>query len=75
MFNEPGIYDVTLYVEGYDGTELIEVQTAVVEVYPTADAAFSLNPTRVTAPGQPVYFVNLSDKHKLCVGLWGRYDQ
>ena len=61
VFNEPGIYDVTLYVEGYDGTELIEVQTAVVEVYPTADAAFSLSPTRVTAPGQPVYFVNLSD--------------
>ena len=40
---------------------MIEVQTAVVEVYPTADAAFSLSPTCVTAPGQPVYFVNLSD--------------
>ena len=61
VFNEPGIYDVTLYVEGYDGSELVEVQTAVVEVYPTAEAAFSLSPTRVTAPGQPVYFVNLSE--------------
>lgn len=61
VFNEPGVYDVTLRVEGYDGTELIAFQTAVVEVYPTADAAFSLNPTRVTAPGQPVYFVNLSE--------------
>ena len=61
VFNEPGIYDVTLYVEGYDGSELVEVQTAVVEVYPTAEAAFSLSPNRVTAPGQPVYFVNLSE--------------
>ena len=39
VFNEPGIYDVTLYVTGYEGSE-VEAQTAVVEV-PHGKAAFS----------------------------------
>ena len=45
------------------------VQTAVVEVYPTAEAAFSLSPNRVTAPGQPVYFVNLSENATQFMGF------
>ena len=61
VFNEPGIYDVTLYVTGYEGSELVEAQTAVVEVFPTAKAAFSLNPNHVMVPGQPVFFLNLSE--------------
>lgn len=61
VFNEPGVYDVTLYVEGFDGSELVESHSAVVEVFPTAEAAFSLNPNHVMVPGQPVYFVNLSE--------------
>jgi PKD repeat protein len=61
VFNEPGIYDVTLYVEGYEGTELVESHTAVVEVFPTAKAVFSLNPNHVMVPGQPVFFLNLSE--------------
>ena len=61
VFNEPGVYDVTLYVEGYEGTELVEAHSAVVEVFPTAEAAFTLNPNHVMVPGQPVFFLNLSD--------------
>ena len=61
VFHEPGLYDVTLYVTGYEGSELVEVQTAVVEVFPTAQAAFSLNPNHVMVPGQPVFFLNLSE--------------
>jgi PKD repeat protein len=61
VFNEPGVYDVTLYVEGYEGTELMESHTAVVEVFPTAEAAFTLNPNHVMVPGQPVFFLNLSE--------------
>jgi PKD repeat protein len=61
VFHEPGTYDVTLTVVGFDGTVLTETHTAVVEVYPTAEAVFSLNPTQVIAPGQPVYFLNLSE--------------
>jgi len=61
VFNEPGVYDVTLFVEGYDGSELVESHSAVVEVFPTAQAAFSLNPNHVMVPGQPVFFLNLSE--------------
>ena len=61
VFTEPGVYDVTLYVEGYEGTELVEAHSAVVEVYPTAEAAFTLNPNHVMVPGQPVFFLNLSE--------------
>ena len=61
VFHEPGIYDVTLFVEGYEGSELVEVHSAVVEVFPTAEAAFTLNPNQVMVPGQPVYCLNLSE--------------
>jgi len=61
VFHEPGIYDVTLYVEGFEGTELVETHTAVVEVFPTAQAAFAPNLNEVMVPGQPVYFLNLSE--------------
>ena len=61
VFNEPGVYDVTLYVEGFEGTELMETHSAVVEVFPTAEAAFTLNPNHVMVPGQPVFFLNLSE--------------
>ncbi|MED5318636.1 MAG: PKD domain-containing protein, partial [Bacteroidota bacterium] len=61
VFNEPGVYDVTLHVEGFDGSALVESHSAVVEVFPTAQAAFSLNPNHVMVPGQPVFFLNLSE--------------
>lgn len=61
VFHEPGLYDVTLVVIGYDSTELREVHAGVVEVFPTAQAAFTLNPNHVMVPGQPVFFVNLSE--------------
>jgi len=61
VFNEPGVYDVTLFVEGYEGTELVESHSAVIEVFPTAQAVFSLNPNHVMVPGQPVFFLNLSE--------------
>ena len=62
VFYEPGVYDVTLFLEGFDGSELVEHHSAVVEVFPTAQAAFSLNPNHVMVPGQPVFFLNLSEE-------------
>ena len=62
VFHEPGVYDVTLFLEGFDGSELVEHHSAVVEVFPTAQAAFSLNPNHVMVPGQPVFFLNLSEE-------------
>ena len=61
VFHEPGVYDVTFYVEGYEGTELVEVHSAVVEVFPTAQATFTLSPNHVMVQGQPVYCLNLSE--------------
>ena len=61
VFHEPGVYDVTLFVEGYEGSELVEVHSAVVEVFPTAEAAFTLNPNQVMVAGQPVFCLNLSE--------------
>ena len=39
----------------------METHSAVVEVFPTAEAAFTLNPNHVMVPGQPVFFLNLSE--------------
>jgi PKD repeat protein len=56
----PGTYDIKLEVYGYDGTVLEDIHYASVVVYPKAQAAFTLTPTEVFAPGEPIYFMNLS---------------
>ena len=61
VLHEPGVYDVTFYVEGYEGTELVKVHSAVVEVFPTAQATFTLSPNHAIVPGQTVYCLNLSE--------------
>ena len=45
---------------GYEGTVLEDTHYATVVVYPKAQAAFTLSPTEVFAPGEPVYHMNLS---------------
>ena len=51
------IYDVTLYVTGYEGSELVEAQTAVVEV-PHAKAAFA-EPQPRHGARTALFFLNL----------------
>lgn len=58
---QPGIYDVTLTVFGFNPGETdVYTLEAAVEVYPSAVAAFAVTPDQVNVPGQPVYTVNLS---------------
>jgi PKD repeat protein len=57
---QPGTYTVTLTVNGYDGSQDVLVQEFIIEVYPSAIAAFTVTPNEVNVPGQPVYCLNLS---------------
>lgn len=57
----PGIYDVTLTVQGYGaGQEDSYTIESAVEVLPSAIAAFAISPDEVFVPGQPVTGINLS---------------
>lgn len=57
----PGTYTVSLTVQGIlSGTNDTMVQEAIIEVYPTAVAAFTVTPTTISVPGDPVYTINLS---------------
>ncbi|MCB0760495.1 MAG: PKD domain-containing protein [Flavobacteriales bacterium] len=60
-YYQPGTYDVSLTVTGFDGvtTDVIVIQDAI-EVYPVAIAAFTVTPNEVSIPSQPVYCINLS---------------
>lgn len=57
----PGTYNVTLTVMGFGPgmTDSYTIESAI-EVLPTATAAFTVTPTEVFVPGQPVYGINLS---------------
>ena len=59
-FNEAGTYDITLEAISYDGVLVEETQYASVTVFPRAQSDFSLFPTEVFAPGEPIQFYNLS---------------
>jgi PKD repeat protein len=59
-FNEAGTYDITLEAVSYDGVVVEETQYASVTVFPRAQSDFSLFPTEVFAPGEPIQFYNLS---------------
>ena len=60
-YYQPGTYTVTLTVEGIlPGTTASMTQEAIIEVYPTAVAAFTVTPSEISVPGDPIYVVNLS---------------
>lgn len=57
---QPGTYTVTLTIEGPGGTTDQMVQEMIINVYPRAHAAFTVTPTEVSVPGEPVYCINMS---------------
>jgi PKD repeat protein len=59
-FNQAGTYDITLEAVSYNGVLLEETHYASVTVFPRAQSDFSLFPTEVFAPGEPIQFYNLS---------------
>lgn len=59
-YYQPGTYTVTLTVVGVDGSTVVETQEQIIEVYPNAQAAFTVTPNEISIPSQPVYFLNLS---------------
>ncbi len=59
-YYQPGTYTVTLFVTGYDGSQDFMVQEQIIQVYPNAQAAFTVTPNEVSVPSQPVYCLNLS---------------
>ncbi|MBL0315352.1 MAG: PKD domain-containing protein [Flavobacteriales bacterium] len=59
-YYQPGTYTVSLVVMGADGTTDQMVQEQIIQVYPRAQAAFTVNPNEVNVPGEPVYCLNLS---------------
>lgn len=56
----PGTYSVTLIVQGPDGSSDQMIQEYIIQVYPSAVAAFIVTPNEVNIPSQPVYCINLS---------------
>jgi len=56
----PGTYTVTLIVQGPNGTTDQMVQEFIIQVHPSAVAAFIVTPNEVNIPSQPIYCINLS---------------
>lgn len=60
-YTEPGTYTVSLTVTGIDaGLNDQVIQEEIIEVYPTAVAAFTVTPSEISVPGDPLFTVNLS---------------
>lgn len=60
-YTEAGTYTVALTVNGVaPGSTDQVVQEAIIEVYPTAVAAFTVTPGEISVPGDPLFTVNLS---------------
>lgn len=61
IYQNPGVYTVTLTVTGYNNGEQDEiVRSEIIEVYASAQAAFAAAPEDVIIPQEPVNFINLS---------------
>ncbi len=56
----PGVYTVTLTVFGSGGQDT-QVQQLIIEVYQMPSAFFTVSPTTVFIPNEPVAFFNLSN--------------
>lgn len=60
-YTQPGTYTVSLTVNGIAaGTADQIIQEAIIEVYPQAVAAFTVTPSQVSVPNEPMFTVNLS---------------
>ena len=70
-FYQPGIYSVTLTVEGPDGSTDVMTREQIIYVYAKATAAFAVTPTEVSVPGEPVYCLNLSNNANEYVWAFG----
>lgn len=60
IFNVPGTYTVTLVATGIGGMTNTFTKVDSVVVHPRAMAFFTLQPTEVVVPSQPVFTYNLS---------------
>lgn len=60
MYNVPGVYTVTLVATGIGGMTNTFTKVDSVVVHPRAMAFFTLQPTEVAVPSQPVFTYNLS---------------
>ena len=59
-YYNPGTYTVTLTLNG-DGGQDVQVQQLIIEVYQNARAFFTVSPTTVFIPNEPVLLFNLSN--------------
>jgi PKD repeat protein len=59
-YYQPGTYTVSLIVTGPGGETDQMVQEQIIVVHPRAQAAFTITPTEVNVPGEPIYCLNLS---------------
>lgn len=60
-FYQAGVFDVTLTVTGYNNNETdVFTVTQAVTIYPNAQAAFTISPTEVYIPDQPIHALNLT---------------
>lgn len=59
-FYQPGTYTVSLVVTGPGGETDQMVQEQIIVVHARAQAAFTITPTEVNVPGEPIYCLNLS---------------
>lgn len=65
VFNVAGVYSVTLTAVGPGGTTNTYTKVDSVVVHPRAMAFFTLQPTEVAVPSQPVFTYNLSSNASL----------
>lgn len=56
----PGVFTVTLTVFGAGGQD-VEVQQSIINVYQLPNAFFTVNPTTVFIPNEPILLFNLSN--------------
>lgn len=60
-YTQPGTYTVSLTVTGIANGSVDQiVQESIVEVYPQAIAAFTVSPTELSVPHEPMFTINLS---------------
>ena len=71
IYNVPGVYTVTLTAVGIGGTTNTFTKVDSVVVHPRAMAFFTLQPTEVAVPSQPVFTYNLSSNASIYTWEFG----